>query len=97
MLLGVSLKPYFISLIRIILTENEYALRDKIIRTHDDAMTWKCLSHNWPFVRITGAFPQKGSIILSFDVPFAVNLNKLRNKQPRGRCTEMSWRSFNVP
>ena len=38
MLLRVSLNTYFLSLIRIILTENEYALCDKIIRTHDMEM-----------------------------------------------------------
>ena len=44
----------------------------------------------------TGGFP-KGPVMRSFDVPFHVRMNKLLNKQPRGRWIEMFWRSFNVP
>ena len=38
----------------------------------------------------------KGPVMQCFDVSFNVSLNKLLNKQSRGRLIEMYWRSFDV-
>ena len=62
-------------------------------------MAWKRIRHDWPFVRgihrLPVDSPPKGPVMRCFDDPFGVSLNDLP-KQPRGRWTEMAWRSFDV-
>ena len=41
-------------------------------------------------------FPLKGPVMRDFEVSIYVGLNKLPNKQSRGRWTEMSWHSFDI-
>ena len=52
---------------------------------HDDIMTWRYFPHYWPFVsgnlRLLSDSLHKGPLMLSFDVPLIVILNKLSVKQ----------------
>ena len=53
--------------------------------SHDNIMKWKCFPQNWPFVRGSHQSPidsfHKDPVMQSFDVSFAVSLNKLLDKQ----------------
>ena len=70
------------------------------LQAHYDVMTWKRFLHYWPFVRGIHRWPvdshHKGPVMRSFGVSFNVSLNKLLNKQSRGRWIEKSWLSFDV-
>ena len=65
---------------------------------HGDAIPWKRLPQNWPFVRETHrammeCFHNK-PIMRCFDVSFLVGLNKILNKQSSYRQFEIRWCSL---
>ena len=70
------------------------AVGSKVGHLHDDIMTWKHFLHNLPFVRgIHQSLvdsPNKGQVMLSFVVFFAVNLNELLDKWSGGQWFETS-------
>ena len=61
----------------------------ELLPTHDDVIKWKHFPRYWPFVR---EFPTQRPVTRSFDVFFALRLNKRLSKQPRGWWFETpSW------
>ena len=50
----------------------------------------------WRNPQVSSGSRHRGPVMLTFDVSFDVSLNKLLNKQSRGRCIQMSWCSFDV-
>ena len=64
---------------------------------HENAIKWKHFPRNWPFVR---GFPSQRPVTRSFDMFFALRLNKRLRKQSRRRWFETPscslWRHCNV-
>ena len=51
-------------------------------------------SRYWPFVRVTGEFPSQRHVTRSFEVFFALRLNKRLSKQPRRQWFQTPSRSL---